>query len=83
VNGDGVSDLKLQLRYAFAPSSPARDAKLDKICASIRPGFDRTPTERFMPKETRATLEFVLSGQTLAPTPATAKWVATLAQQQL
>ena len=39
---------------------------------------DRTPTERFMPKATRATVDFLFDGQRLVPTPAAKEWVEKL-----
>ena len=78
VDADGLADLRLEVSYAMSKADERRDKKLEAVCRGIRPGIDRTPTERFMPKATRATVDFLFDGQRLVPTPAAKEWVEKL-----
>ncbi|MCK6537152.1 MAG: hypothetical protein L6Q84_29640 [Polyangiaceae bacterium] len=75
VDADGVADLRLDVSYSMSKADERRDRKLEALCRAIRPGIDRTPTERFMPKATRATVDFRFDGRRFVPTAGAAEWV--------
>jgi len=67
LNGDGVRDVILELDRAYAPPSPAFDARVAGLCKAN----PNTTEKDFMPRAKKFRLEFVSDHLRFVPTPAT------------